>query len=66
MKVVGIILICIQVIGIFAGLINGSCQTLTTNLSTGNPAVFANLIGYFIFGIIGVILLCIAYAKSKK
>ena len=57
MKIAGIILIVLQVLAVIGSLIAGR-----------NPfkAGLIELIGYFIFGIIGITLLIIYYIKKNK
>ena len=57
MKIAGIIFIILQVIAVVGAFIGGR-----------NPfkASFFELIGYFIFGIIGATLLIIYYVKKNK
>ena len=57
MKIAGIILIILQIIAVVGSFIGGR-----------NPFTvgFPGLIGYFIFGIIGVILLIIYYVRKNK
>lgn len=55
MKTAGIILLVLQAIGLIGGLIG---QSLPTSLP--------GLIGYFLCGIIGIILICKAKSKENK
>ena len=57
MKIAGIILIILQVIAVIGSFLGG-----------GNPfkTGFFGLIGYFIFGIIGTILLIVYSVKKNK
>ena len=50
MKTIGIILIILQIVGLFGSVVNGSISTLFLR---GIPY----LLGYFLPGIIGIILL---------
>lgn len=55
MKTAGIILLVLQAIGLIGGLIRHSL-----------PTSLPGLIGYFSFGIVGIILICIAKSKENK
>lgn len=59
MKVIGIILVVLQIIAILGGIVNGSI----TNLFTGN---IPYLIGYFFPGILGVVFLAAAKKRQEK
>ena len=63
MKIVGIILIALQVFGIFGSVVSGAIAS--TFAIAGVVDVF-RLIGYFLPTIIGVILLKKAAKKNKK
>ncbi len=57
MKIIGFILIFVQAISIFSGV-------MANEDFLGRPPVW--YIGRFIFGIVGAILLTIAFSKSSK
>lgn len=57
MKIAGIILIVLQIIGVIGAFIGGK------NPFSGN---FLEIIGYFLTGIIGVILLIADYIKNNR
>ena len=56
MKVAGIILIILQVVAVISRIIQGGFAGMS----------FFWLIGYFLVGIIGVILLVVDYKKNQK
>ena len=62
MKKAGIVLICLQVLGVIGGIANGSLESM---LSAGAGGI-AQLIGFFLPGIIGVILLVRAKKKAEQ
>lgn len=57
MKIAGIVLLILQVISLIPALLTGD------NVF-GNGV--ANLLGRFIFGIVGAVLLIIAYKRNKE
>jgi hypothetical protein len=59
MKTIGIILIILQIVGLFGSVVNGSISTLFLR---GIPY----LLGYFLPAIIGIILLTKASKKNKE
>lgn len=56
MKIAGIILIILQVVALISKIIQGGFAGMS----------FFALIGYFLMGIIGVILLVVDYKKNQK
>lgn len=60
MKIVGIILLILQALSVYGGIVNGTL--LERTLNSGIVALF----GYFIFGITGVILIVISIIRDKK
>ena len=59
MKKIGIVLLCLQVLSLLGGIANGSILGM---LALGGTRGIGNLIGFFIPGILGVLLII----KSKK
>ena len=60
MKKIGIVLIVIEIIAIFGGIVNGSIINMFTNMQ--NVTDICEILGFLIPGIIGLILLL----KAKK
>ena len=59
MKTIGIILIILQVIGLFGSLVNGS---LIEMLHITNAVDISELVGYFLPALLGIFL----YTKGRK
>lgn len=62
MKIIGIILLCLQAFAIFGGIVNGSIIGMFTS---GFMGIF-ELIGFCLPAIIGLILIVKANKKAKK
>lgn len=62
MKVVGIVLVCLQVIALIGGFASGS----VLGMLTSGPAGLFELAGFLLMGIIGVILIYKAKKKEGK
>lgn len=60
MKILGIILLILEVVAVIGGILNGSLSEMTGN------AEFVKLIGFFIPGIIGAVLLSVSVCLKKK
>ena len=63
MKKVGIVLIVLQLIGVFCGIMNGTLREMFT-FSGMSFYQICEIIGFFLIGIIGVILWLKAPAKK--
>lgn len=63
MKVAGIVLIVLQIVAIIGGV--SSCIANGGTSLSGGPGLIFELIGFSIFGIIGVILLIKDHNRKK-
>lgn len=65
MKVAGIILIVLQVLGILFGIVDGSIADVFYRVITGGVSGIAYGVGYLLLGIVGVILLVKGIRKER-
>lgn len=63
-KIIGIVLLCLQVISILGIVGNGKISNLTGYFTGGISGIF-EMLGFFLPTIIGVILLALDYLKKK-
>ncbi|MBR2954100.1 MAG: zinc-ribbon domain-containing protein [Clostridia bacterium] len=64
-KIIGIVLLCLQVFSILGIVANGEISNLTGYFTSGISGIF-EMLSFFLPAIIGVILLVLDYMKKNK
>ena len=64
-KIIGIVLLCLQVVSILGIVANGELSNLTGYFTGGISGIF-EMLGFFLPAIVGIILLALDCLKKKK